>query len=598
MATLTPAILGPVLRNNARVVDEALQSLGDGATAVKLMSVQATAELMMISPEAVLIQILDRRGLTDGFLAYLRAQGLALVAEDRLMPDTAVNDPGFKPFGTVERDGFDMARMARFILRAKAFRCRILHEGKPIGSGALISPRLVLTVAHVIDGVVPGARLEVLADNGRRYLARVAFASPCHPSEHLGQIPPAAEAEAHADVALLRLTHPLGRKLAAIDLPDVPPDWTGTRNLILVHFPQGEDRGGSLGRVVRHGPQDIRLAHDIQSEGGSSGGPGFDTGFGFVGLHQGRLANGQIRRLVPYDRFAANPDFRALVTEDRALRSLWSLDDTPEGHLILGRDAFFDAITAMVGGDAPMARGVWIRRSDPTTVTGLGFSHQMLTAFFRTVAAPVVLVRIAPEQADRDLVALVHAAVFGDLPTPMPVPEAQPGVRLDETTATASDEDRVRRLLDAMDLRAAQTGQEHWLYFDNPPEGLAQSVQFQLEHLVRGIMARASLRLILAGFETYGLYDTRYDRLEDAMALGARPGLVIETLRGVSQRDVAQTVTEMVRALGVGWSEEIIVHEVQRALRGVQLIGGLIPPALLGEIAKRLTTEIRAWVPV
>jgi hypothetical protein len=592
---LTANVLGPVLRTNAPLVDEALQSLGDGANAVKLMSVQATAELMMASPESILIQILERRGLTEGFLAYLRGHGLALLDQDHLLPNAAVADPEFQPFGVVEQDGFDMGLMAKFILRAKAFRCRILLDGDTIGSGALISPRLVLTAAHVVEGVDPARRLEVLGDNGRRYLARVAFTSPCHPDEHLGQLPPAAEADAYADVALLRLTHPLGRKLAAIDLPDAATDWQGTRNLILVHFPKGEDRGGSLGRVARRGAQDIRLQHDIRSEGGSSGGPGFDTAFSFVGLHQGRLANGETRRLVPYDRFASNADFRAIVADDRALRGLWSLDDTPDGHLILGRDAFFDAITAMVGGQAPMARGLWIRRSDPTTVTGLGFSHQMLTAFLRAVEAKVDLHRVATEQMDRDLVAKVHGVIFGDaglVPT-----DARPGVRADETTQTASDEDRVRSLLTGVERRATETGHEQWIYFDNPPEGLSQAAQFQLEHLVRGIMRRTSLRIILAGYETYGLLETRYDRLDDALAPGARPGLVIETLRGVSERDVAQTVTEMVRALGIDWGDDVILREVARALRGLTLVGGLVPPALLGEVASRLTAEIRASVP-
>ena len=591
---LTAAILGPVLRSNAPLVDAALQSLGDGSAALKLMSVQATAELMMISPEAILLQALERRGLTEGFLAYLRSHGLALLEEDRLLPSPLAPAPEFAPFGVIEQDSFDMTAMSRFILRAKAFRCRILRNGASIGSGALISPRLVLTAAHVIEDLAEGQRLEVLADNGRRYAARVVFASPCHPVEHQGQLPPADAAQTHADVALLRLTHPLGRKLAAIDLPETAAEWTGTRNLILVHFPQGEDRGGSLGRVVRRGPQDIRLAHDIRSDGGSSGGPGFDTSFSFVGLHQGRLANGETRRLVPYDRFADNADFRTEVAKDRALRGLWSLDDTPDGHLILGRDAFFDAVTAMVGEDAPMVRGLWIRRSDLTTVTGLGFSHQMLTAYLRILEAKVDLARVSTEQLDRDLVEKVHAAVFG---TATPPPQAQPGVRVDETTLAATDEDRVRGLLTAMVQRVAETGREQWLYFDNPPEGLSQAAQFQLEHIVRGIMGRAGLRLVLAGYETYGLFETRYDRLDDAMAPHARPGLVIESLGGVSTRDVTQTVTEMVTALGVAWAPDVIRHEVTRALDGLSLVGGLIPPALLAEVASRLTAEIRKEVP-
>lgn len=331
---LTAATLAAVIAAYRQVVDETMRFLGAGAADYNLDAIEVQAMLRGRDTADMLLTVLDQMQQTDAFLVMLRARGIALPhGAAPFAPLPAAQD---MDIGQVTEGGFDLAELGRFAYNAKAFRCRILIDGQPNGSGAFVSPRLVLTAAHVIEMLTPGQRLEVLAEDGARYVARKVWHLPCHPDEHLGALPPATTADTHADAALLKLLHPVGRRLAAIGLPEtLDPQWTGPRHLFLVHFPQGEDTGGSPGRVLRN-PGDLRLVHDIATEPGSSGGPGFDRGLRFVGLHQGRLNGGNTRRLVPLDRFAANPDFRNEITADSRVRALWSLDGSPDGHLVLG----------------------------------------------------------------------------------------------------------------------------------------------------------------------------------------------------------------------------------------------------------------------
>ena len=316
-------------------------------------------------------------------------------------------------------------KLAAFALRSQSFRCRIRVNGKVTGSGALVSPRLVLTAEHVIataNGMVP--KLEVEGPDDRRYPATVALAVPPHESEVTGGLPPAEAAAAHSDVALLRLDVPLGRRYAQVDLPPAPVPCAGKSAFVLVHFPGGKASGISFGEVDRSAAGALRQAHTAKAANGSSGGPGFDAEFRFLGLHQGRL--GKVKRIVPFEQFCANADFRARIEGDRQMRYLWSLDGSPEGHLVIGRQTFFDALATIAAGEAPALRGIWVRRKSIAESAGLAFSHDLLSAFLDASAHRIVRLPTAIEVGD--VVARLHAEVFAAPP---------PGARLTPVSVDA-----------------------------------------------------------------------------------------------------------------------------------------------------------------
>lgn len=581
---LTAAALAVVIDAHRPVVDETLRFLGAGAATYLLDAIEAQAMVRGIDTAEMLLSLLEQMAQTDAFLVMLRARQVALpeVEAPPFAPQPAVQDLAI---GQVTEGGFDLAALGHFAFSAKAFRCRILIDGAPQGSGAFVSPRLVLTAAHVIESLTPGQRLEVMAEDGTRHVARKVWDSPCHPDEHLGALPPAAAADSYADAALLKLLHPVGRRLAAIGLPEgLDPNWTGPRHLFLVHFPQGEDTGGSPGRVLRN-PGDLRLVHDIATEPGSSGGPGFDRGLRFVGLHQGRLRGGNNRRLVPFDHFAANAAFRGEITTDSRLRAIWSLDGSPDGHLVLGRSLFVEAARALALGEVPMLAGLWVRRADTTMATGLSFSHRILTSLLQglDVAADVTL--IPTEQASGDLIATIDGLTGADPATP------RAGVRGDETTLTASDADRAAALMDRLGAIAA-AGRQQWLFFENPPEGLGQRAQFQLEHIVRLAMRIAGVHVVLAGFETYGLVDTRFESIDDAQT-STRPGMLVEILGDTPVADIRATLTEACRDTGLDWSPDIIRHEVEQAIAGRSRPGDRLAAKHLEDVALRLSRSLR-----
>jgi hypothetical protein len=581
---LTAATLAVVITAHRPVVEEALRYLAPGIADYNLDAIEVQAMIRRCDTADMLLSLLHQMQLTDAFLVMLRARKVALpqASTAPFVPGPAAPDIAI---GQVTEGGFDLAELGRFAYSAKAFRCRILIDGASQGSGAFVSPRLVLTAAHVIETVTPNQRLEVLAEDGARYIARKVWHLPCHPDEHTGELPPANTADTHADAALLKLLHPVGLRLAAIGLPQtLDPRWTGPRHLFLVHFPQGEDTGGSPGRVWRN-LGDLRLVHDIATEPGSSGGPGFNRLLQFVGLHQGRLNGGNTRRLVPFDRFAANATFRNEITADSRVRAFWSLDGSPNGHLVLGRSLFVDAARALALGELPMLAGLWVRRADIDTPMGLPFTHRILRALLQGLGLAADVTLIPTEQASGDLLANI------DTLTAAHPSEARAGVRGDETTLTASDADRAMALMERLGALAA-AGRQQWLFFENPPEGLGQRVQFQLEHIVRLALRTAGVRIVLAGFETYGLVDTRFESIADAET-STRPGLLVEILGDTPVADIRATLTEACRDTGLDWSPDIVRHEVDQAIAGLSVSGDRLKAEHLTTVAGRLSEALR-----
>ncbi len=536
--------------------------------------IQAAPGVFTISD--LLLTRLEGEDFIGRFLSVLGRRGIDLFpgtdADTGPFDTVFTQDFEDQEIGDVALDTLDFDGLQGFVGAAKSFRCRVNIQGLASGSGALVSPRLVLTSAHVVGAMaadetaVPDydvlPRPTVIAQDGKSYPARVVWVAMCLTSETTGQLPARDIAPRFCDAALLRIDPPLGRDYGHVALPPQPPKRTGAELLWLVHYPNGRDNGLSIGKVLRDDHDDLRHIHNINTDPGSSGGPGFDREFNFVGLHQGRWLS--VRRLVPYAQIIGNDGFRAALTGDRPPERLWSLSDRLDGHFVVGRDRFFDALNAIVAGERETLRGVWIKRLEHARTEGLSFSYDILKKYLRVLGVPHQLERVQLEARISDLIGSMHRQVFGAAPPP----NARPGVQADETTNVAHHDDRAKALADKMNEHAQKLGVTLWLYLDDPRSDATEEIQEQLEHLVNQIMSRPHLRLVLSGFETY------YLRAAVAQEVAAVPSdratLLVEYLGDFRTRDVTNTVRAMVRALGLSWDDASIDHEVRMALSGLQ----------------------------
>ena len=606
MPILNEALLAPILASKPDLVTEALRDIyADQDTKVSLDALREVAEQSqgLFSTAQLLVAALLKHDQEGRFVNYLRPRGIDLDPA-QMQPQADVGLPAFcdgAPGGPVAAD-FPFDVLARFTREASAFRCLIRIDGAEMGSGAFVSPRLVLTAAHVIETLTdaltavgnagpPPAnppKLDILASDGRTYPARLAWFLPAHSVEHQGQLPPAAAAGDYADAALLRVDRPLGRLFGAIHLPDPPVDWAGCGRFMLVHYPDGVQQDFAPGWVRRNGQDDIRQQHNVMTQGGSSGGAGFDRNGQFIGLHQGRWNN--VRRLVPYAQFASNAGFRDEIASDSPPRYLWSLEGSLDGHFLIGRATFFDSLTAIVEGSARTLRGVWIKRTRTERDEGLSFSYRILQAFLKAQGLPHLLVRISTELANADLIGQLRDLVF----EAEGADGASAGVLEDETTPVAHDDDRAEKLSDALAAHAAYTKRTIWIYFDNPPSGLMQETQIQLEHLVEELIQRPGLRLVLAGFETYDLLPEQFSSVAAARQ-SAAPGLFVEYLSNFKRADVEVTAKGISAALGLKWTGALLTEMVDRAVKDVpEMAANVYSLEQLGNVADQLRREAKA----
>ena len=469
--------LRDVLQRHAPVVDMALEAFFPDPKAP--ISLDGLRPLAVGGRDIadVLITILEGGDLSGSLMAFLAARGIDIIQRDdaSLHPDAVPPPPGTAIPEPVPND-FPLDAVGPFALRASAFRCRIEVSGITEGSGAFVSKRLVLTAAHVIDRVIEadeaaraqGERHPVLpqitvrASDGRRFPARCVWYSPVHDDERAGNDPPANEATAHKDTALLQVGLPLGLSYGYCELPAQPVDWTGARLMTLVHYPDGNVKGLTRGRVLRNSPQDLRLRHDVNTEGGSSGGLAFDRDLDFIGIHQGRFDDA--RRLVPHGVFSDAPGFAEAIARDAPRRYLWSLGDDIEGQLVIGRQQFFAGLAKMLEDPATRLRGIWIRRLDTDTTTGLSFSFDMLEAFLANRVRPTdvqtshATFKIPTDLEEEDL---NHRLAEDILGARAAGPRA--GVRTGETSDIAAQRDRAVRLAEDLQKKAAGEGATYWI---------------------------------------------------------------------------------------------------------------------------------------
>lgn len=585
---LSPTVLKPLLQDNPTLVDQVLETIYNGWPFQHRLETLSDTSLITGHPtEDILSDTLATDEVDQQFLSILRARGVDLLPQDGFVPPI---------FDDVENDTIDPDALAGFNNSARTGRCRIVVGDKVKGSGGLISRRLVLTAAHVINDALTEARglrnkpprLLIRGADGKDYPAWHVFISPVHDNE-LNNLPAPDDAyDSHADVALLRIYKPLGRrhKFGHFDTSKPPPNATGTHRLWLVHFPEGQDTGYSIGRYKRDAVRAMYLAHDAETNGGSSGGPAFDGSFTYIGHHQGSLGNDG--RIIPFERYLKNSEFQAILSGDVAPEYLWSIDESIDSHMIIGREAFFDALTAITEDTAKALRGIWVRRMDTAQEAGLSFSYRILNAYLQAHDSRAETHRISTDLLSDDLLGDVARQVLGT----GAAPHAGSGVNHGETSLAATDKDRAKSLVNALQKRARDRDQTHWFYFDNPPSGLSRTAQVQMEHLVAELLTRPNLRVVLAGFETFSLVDRQFETIMEARDHGP-PGLFVEFIGEFTRDDLHQTIAAMVDDLGLGWSSAIIDHVITFVLADFHSVAGAFPSGIASEVAEKLRTHVR-----
>lgn len=503
-------------------------------------------------------------------------------------------------FGDPDIDTIHIPRFAKFLDGVDGFRCKVNIAGLASGSGALVSPRLVLTAGHVIGAMAEDEeddrdeldfldlerrKIEVVASDTRSYSARIAWVSRCLQSEASGEMPTSLKAKRYCDAALLWVEDPIGREYGHLKLGVSPEEGEGVELFFLVHFPNGEDKGLSIGKLKRN-VGDTRCCHTVKTAPGSSGGVGFNKTSEFVGIHQGAWP--EVRRLVPFSQFSDNERFLEIIAADVPPKRLWSLTDTPEGHFVIGRDAYFKALNAISSKTTLGLRGVWIRRSRESRKEGLGFSFDIAAKYLEIHEVPHDIEHVEVGGATVDLLTKIHARFFGSGERL----EAHAGVATDETTGAAHDEDRARQLAGKLAKYAREKKRSIWLYFEDPGGDLVHDTQLQLEHLAREILLQDDIYLILSGFETYEFQVNRVGHVE-ALQPGTR-ALVSEQLVYFTQQDVEATLRAAVSASGLHWENGIITHETVQILNGFNAVNGnAYATTDLQEVAERLRDRLK-----
>lgn len=562
---------------------------------VDFAGLRAIAQLRgMDLARLVFDQVVGDRAL--GRFQMLLLRKLPHLATDLRIEDiTRFRDATMAPGG----DALPLEIFNAFLRRSGGFHCLISRAGVTVGSGALVSPRLVLTAAHVVEAMVdgPADALDLDAINAREYFvqpgdgvpypAQVVWVSACLRIEANGDIPAPQHAKSFADVALLKTTDPIGREYGHITLGN-PTEPEGLTELIVMpHYPNGAFAGLAHGDLAR-APDDIRSKHSIQTAPGSSGAPGFCRNTHFIGLHQGAWED--VRRLVPYTQFHDNPEFQAMIAGDVPPRELWSLTDKIDGHVIIGRGQYFQMFNAVAEGTHPSLRGSWIQRDAFDQREGLGFSYDIAVKYLDILGLPHSIHRVQIDGDTEDLFEKVHENVF----VQGAAPEANDGVREDETTEAANDEDRSKALALRLAQLARSRGASVWLFFEDPQRDMKDSIRQQLQHFVAMLLQEEGVYLILSGFDTL---ESAVPTVSDLDALDPdRPALLVETLRRFTHSDVETVLRAAAADLRLGWDRERAESEARDLLQPFPLEAGAYNARYLREAAKRIQELLKLKV--
>ncbi|MBJ7415827.1 MAG: trypsin-like peptidase domain-containing protein [Niveispirillum sp.] len=566
------------IENHRVVAQQALDALryGRESSIPDANGFKVQADMSGKSLAALWAARLDAAGLLDDFAYALAARGVVL-DEDEPLP--------------CEASHFDDKALGTFLARSQAFRCQILVDGQGQGSGILVGPSSVLTAWHVIAVAPPDAEqrpvdIEVKLANGRQITATRLYESRCGNEEYRNRSPKTDDDIVDRnDLALLSLREPVGLHFHFAALPQPPFQCRHKSALLLLHYPEGKWHGVTFGKFQRLRKLTGRWGHDINPTApGSSGGGCFNTQFQLAGLHQGRISS-QAGRLVPVDRFL--DAIREHVAKDEIPDSVWSLDNTVTGELVVGREAFFHGYAAAARGPARV-RGLWIQRSNlRDDVSGLPFTYRLLDRMVaRSPSAQIV--RISFDNIVHDFLEEIARRV-----TAAGLPIAKmgwaDGVAPTQTEPEAAVSDRSRRLATAIDAAAGTAGTRLWLFFDHPQILFGDEHRWALTAFVDQALRLENLRLAMAGYEAIQLPGAKFGSGAEAGGEG-KPGFYVEYLNGFTRYDVENLVRNAAKGTGETVSDERVKELVDKALAGLASVNGIYKPWTAAEVGRRLNS--------
>lgn len=575
-----PADIEDAILNHPHEAADALAAiqLDSSAPRIDPAALKVAAELIHVPVERLWVQALDAADLLASFARAMEARG------------APINKNPIALHGTnIPHD-----QLAQFISSASSFGCRIEKDGQIVGSGILVGPTTVLTAWHVIARAAPDSpqkpwpKIEVLLSDQRRLKAQLpaAYESMCGADEYANVFPKNDTAvQGLHDVAVLKLATPAGALLGTAKLPDAPAPYQANNTILLVHYPAGTNVGIGVGSMARIRRLNARWAHTVGTRGGSSGGGCFDSSLTLVGIHQGRDPRDR-GRMVPAQQFY--DQLRAIIANDEAPTRMWSLDGTPQGEFIIGRQGFFDAF-AMVRNN-PRVRGIRIKRANAAgDLSGLPFSYH-LTDRMTSRSPEMRLIRLSfeavvPDVADEIARRATDAGIAVD-----PVgPKA--GVAEDQSAPEAVGADRGRRVAAAIDRKAAELGLQAWVFIDHPAIVFSDGPRSALEAFIDASIQHENIRLVIAGFEAVALPGQDFYEAPDPVGEGGR-GLMVEFLDGFRPSDVRLFVIDAASAAGKSPSNERIDEIVNDALDGLPNDNQVYAPWVGADVTERLKVPV------
>jgi hypothetical protein len=552
--------------------------LESGARRINIAALRLASETTPLSLEELWVASLDNLGLLEDFVLALAARGVPIDLGSIPVDETTVTDKEFD----------------RFLNAARAFRCRITKDGRVVGSGVLVGPTTVLTAWHVIARASPDQpqepwpEIEVVLANKKSMKAHVpaAYFSKCSVDEFKSRFPRSDRdvADLH-DVAVLRLARPAGALLGTAKLPESPVEYKANRPMFLVHYPDGQDRGIGVGAITRIRNLNARWSHTIGTKGGSSGGGCFDVSRTLIGIHQG-LDSRRRGRLVPISRFYDK--LREIVANDEAPRRMWSLDETPDGEFIVGRQGFFEAF-AMVRRNRRV-RGIRIKRANAAgDLSGIPFSFHMLEQM--TARIPELrLVRVSFETLLTDVADEIARRVSDTGIAVDPVSPAA-GVADGQSAPEAVGADRGRRVAALIDRKCAELGVQAWIFIEHPAIVFGDSLRSALEAFVDASLQLDNIRLVIAGYEAVAMAGQDFYAEPNPPDEGGR-GLMTELIAGFRASDVRLFLSDAAAAAGKTVSKERLDELVEEALDGLPNTNGVYEPWVAADVADRLRKPV------
>lgn len=575
-----PADIEEAIANHPHEAADALAAiqLDSSAPRIDPAALKVAAELIHVSVEHLWAEALDAADLLASFARAMEARGVQINKNPIALNGT-----------NIPHD-----QLTQFINSASSFGCRIEKDGQIVGSGILVGPTTVLTAWHVIARAAPNSpqepwpKIEVLLSDQRRLAARVpaAYESMCGTDEYANVFPKndLAVQDLH-DVAVLKLATPAGALLGTAKLPDAPAPYRANNAILLVHYPAGKNVGIGMGSIARIRRLNARWAHTIGTKGGSSGGGCFDSSLTLIGIHQGRDPRNR-GRMVPALQF--HDQLRAIVANDEAPQRMWSLDGTPQGEFVIGRQGFFEAF-AMVRNN-PRVRGIRIKRTNAAgDLSGLPFSYH-LTDRMTSRSPDLRLIRVSfevvvPDVADEIARRATDAGIAVDPVAP------KAGVAEDQSAPEAVGADRGRRVAAAIDRKAAELGLQAWVFIDHPSIAFSDGPRSALEAFIDASIQHENIRLIVAGYEAVSLPSQGFYEEPDPAGDGGR-GLMVEFLDGFRPSDVRLFVIEAATAAGKSASPERIDAIVKDALDGLPHDNEVYAPWVAADVAARLKAPV------